>query len=147
MLMCTVIFIAVSGQGINIATFLKLNSVRNSFAGLHTNIPGRVLCGPQFRKCSSGTKVSNACEKVAHQPPCGLWYFLIGMSPGTIMTEETFWSHDRGDAVPGKENVSQRNTPYEATSVHPWEARPIPAPAPQYPTEAFCFHENTSLPL
>lgn len=114
MLMCTVIFIEVSGPVINIATFLKLNSARNSFAGLHTNIPGRVLCGPQFRKCSSGTKVSNACEKVAH--PATLWAMTFSD------WHELRHYHDEGDIlesgmmtmIPGKENVSPRNS----TPVH-----------------------------
>lgn len=94
MLMYTVIFIEVSGQGIKYATFLKLNSGRNSFSYIHVNIPGRMFHGPQFRKCSCRTKVSNACERVAH--PAALWAmtFLIGINPGTMMTEETFWRQE-----------------------------------------------------
>lgn len=99
--------------GNKMCKLLKLYSA-NVFSDMHINIHRKVFHGPQFRKCSSGTKVSNACEGMTHSAT--LWAMTF---PDW---HEARHHHDGGDTVEsgmttplsGKEKSSQRNT----TPVH-----------------------------
>ena len=128
--MCTAIFREDSRWDLKYAAFLKLNSTKNSFSDKR-----RVPRGPQFRKRSSrANHISNACERVAHSAT--LWDMTF---PDWHLPRH---HHHGGDILesqmrtmlPKKKNTSQRNTtpahvrPSASTSIHPWEARPIPAP-------------------
>lgn len=134
MIMCTGISREYSRQRIKYAAFLKLNSVRNLFSDIHTNIHTDPR---EHSMAHSSGNVYPEQRSVMHmrpwliQPPCGVWYLLTGIYPGTISwgKRHSGVTNDGNTTKKGECQPEEHHTsPREAININPWEARPIRAP-------------------